>query len=419
MQIHFNAVSEPGLPGKKWQKLYNTHWAAYKAWLKSKENASTPNLKTSQAALKKYMPEMWPTYQRLCKLANADDVAARFLTGFQPPAYISACSNAVIAGEEIQLVRNYDYHPDLIEGTQLLSAWNGKKVIATSDCLVGVVDGMNEDGLAISLTFGGRKEVGEGFGIPIILRYVLEFCSNVEEAVEVLVRIPSHMSYNVSVVDKTGNFKTVRLAPDKKPVITDAAFTTNHQGAVDWPENAAFNKTLERSAFLEKLLAKKGMNANTIADSFLQKPLYNTQFTDGFGTLFTAVYRPAEGVVEMRWPNVRISQTFDRFQEQYKLIDFNQPSVAPAKVIEREKVKVQRTLHQSEPVQDQSVYGLKWQETLTDTLVDAMAHSNPSAGTEELESFRKKLFNRGEISWEILADFWSKPGKGYGATWNN
>ncbi|GGD98629.1 C45 family autoproteolytic acyltransferase/hydolase [Planktosalinus lacus] len=418
MQLHFNAISEPGLPGKKWQKLFNTHWAAYRTWLNSKENTSTPDLKTSQAALKKYMPEMWPTYQRLCNLAKADDVAARFLTGFQPPAYISACSNAVIAGEDIQLVRNYDYHPDLIEGTQLLSAWNGKKVIATSDCLIGAVDGMNEDGLAISLTFGGRKEVGEGFGIPMILRYVLEFCSNVEEAVEALVRIPSHMSYNVTVVDKAGKFKTVRLAPDKKPVITDVAFTTNHQGAIDWPENAAFNKTLERSAFLEKLLAKKGMNANTIADSFLQKPLYNTQFKDGFGTLFTAVYRPAEGVVEMRWPNVKIRQTFDVFQEQYKLINYNQPSVAAVKVVRNEKTKVQRTLHHAQPVQDRPFNAWNWQESLSESLLNAMAYSSPSAN-KELENIRKKIVNNGEVSWENLADFWTTAGKGYGATWNN
>lgn len=407
MQLHFNAVSEPGLPGKKWQKLYNTHWEAYKTWISSKGTPVVPDLKTCQAALKKYMPEMWPTYKRLCKLANADDLAARFLTGFQPPAYISACSNAVLTGEEIQLVRNYDYHPDLIEGTQLLSAWNGKKVIATSDCLIGMVDGMNEDGLAISLTFGGRKTVGKGFGIPFILRYVLEFCSNVDEAVAALVRIPSHMSYNVTVVDKTGKFKTVYLAPDKKAIVTDAAFTTNHQESIDWPENAAFNKTLERSAFLEKMLAKKGMDAITIADSFLKKPLYNTKYNKGFGTLFTAVYKPAEGIVEMRWPAVKIRQTFTGFQEQYKLIHFNQPSLVPALVIKKEKTRVENTLNH-QPVQDRSAIGSKWQETISDILVNAMAHSKPSAGKEELENLRKKLVSHGQISWEILADFWSK-----------
>lgn len=365
------------------------------------------------------MPEMWPIYERLCELANADEVAAKFLTGFQPPAYISACSNAVLSGEEIQLVRNYDYHPNLMEGTQLLSAWNGKKVIATSDCLIGAVDGMNEDGLAISLTFGGRKVVGEGFGIPFILRYVLEFCSNVEEAVAALVRIPSHMSYNVTVVDKTGAFKTVQLAPDKKPVITDAAFTTNFQGTVDWPENAAFNKTVERSAFLEKMLAKKELNASAIADSFLKKPLYNTMFKEGFGTLFTAVYKPAEGKTEMRWPGEKVTQTFDNFQEQYKLINYNQPSVAPAQVFKQERNQAEKAYEKPIAAEVQTSAEIEWQENVVDKLVHAMAQAKPSANKEQLEKLRGELYQRGQVSWEVLADFWAKPGNAYGATWNN
>lgn len=419
MQLHFNAVSEPGLPGKKWQNLYNTHWSAYKAWLSSKGNIYQPDLKASQAALKKYMPEMWPIYKRLCKLAKADEVAARFLTGFQPPAYISACSNAVLSGKEIQLVRNYDFHPDLMEGTQLLSAWNGKKVIATSDCLIGAVDGMNEDGLAVSLTFGGRKEVGIGFGIPFILRYVLEFCSNVEEAVAALIRIPSHMSYNVTVVDKTGAFKTVRLAPDKEPVVTNAAFTTNHQGSVDWPENAAFNKTLERSAFLKKMLANKDVNATEIANSFLKKPLYNNQFKEGFGTLFTSVYRPVEGIVEMRWPGEKVSQTFNNFQEQYKLISFEQAGSEPAQIFKEEPLRAENFLSENITFDQETSTEADWQQSVVETLVEAMAQAKPSINKQQLDNLRGKLYKENEISWEVVANFWSNKGQGYGSYWNN
>lgn len=175
MQLHFNTISEPSIPGLKWKKSFYTYWPAYRAWLNSKGSAYVPDLKTSQAALKKYMPKMWPTYERLCKLTNADAVAARFLTGYRPPSYISACSQAVITEETIQLVRNYDYHPDLIEGTLLLSAWNGKKVIATSDCLIGAVDGMNEDGLVVSLTFGGRKVVGDVLAFLLYCATYLSF----------------------------------------------------------------------------------------------------------------------------------------------------------------------------------------------------------------------------------------------------
>ena len=416
MQLHFNAISEPGKPGSKWQKLYNTHWTAYKSWLKSKGTTNYPDLKTSQKALKKYMPEMWLTYRRLCKLAKGDKVAARFLTGFQPPAYISGCSQAVTTGKDIQLVRNYDFHPDLMEGTQLLTSWNGKKVIATSDCLIGVVDGMNEDGLAISLTFGGRKEVGVGFGIPFILRYVLEFCSNVDEAVAALIRIPSHMSYNVTVVDRTGKFKTVQLAPDKAPLVTNAAFTTNHQGTIDWPENAAFNKTQERSSFLKKILSEKNINSVRVADAFLKAPLYNTKFKEGFGTLFTSVYRPLEGKVELRWPETSVQQSFENFQEVYKLINY-EPAQVATEWWNQQEVEVAQTVE--DPFEEQYAENVDWQETVTEIMVNAMAKAHPSTNERDLEKLREKIINNGEVSWQAVAGFWSKMGTGYAQSWRS
>lgn len=412
MQLHFDAISEPSLPGPKWQKLFKTHWPAYKNWLDSKDNSSQPDLETSQAALKRYMPEMWLTYQRLCKISKADETAARFLTGFQPPAYISACSQAVLTGKETRLVRNYDYHPNLMEGTQLLSAWNGKKVIATSDCLIGAIDGINEDGLAISLTFGGRKVVGVGFGIPFILRYVLEFCSNVDEAVAALARIPSHMSYNVTVLDKSGSFKTVRLAPDRLPVVTDDTLATNHQGTIDWPENAAFNKTVERAAFLEKLLLKRDTTADTLADAFLQPPLYNRMFKEGFGTLFTAAYNPAEGTVELLWPGENLQQSFEDFSEESRIIYYDAaPAAAAATQWNRSRAGINRSAVR--PYGEASGDYAGWQEIVSNTLVIAMAQANPAADKEQLETLRGKLINRGEISWKALADFWSNTGTGY------
>jgi predicted choloylglycine hydrolase len=322
MQLNFKSIFENGNPGLKFQKLFFSFWPTYRSMLNTDVATYIPDLATSQAALKEYMPKMLPTYERLCKLVNADVEMARFLTGFQPPAHLAACSQAVIAGKEIQLVRNYDYHPNLFEGTLLLSSWNGKKVMATTDYIMGLVDGMNEDGLAVSLTFGGKKVVGEGFGISFILRYVLEFCSNVQEAIEVLTYIPSHMAYNVTVIDKSGAYKTVLLSPDSIPVVTDVAFTTNHQLYIDWPENAAFNGTLERSKFLKKLLETTALSSNDLTEAFLHAPLYNKLFKEGFGTLYTSVYSPLKGTVQFRWPYDNSIQSFDDFTEENKFIQF-------------------------------------------------------------------------------------------------
>ena len=60
-----------------------------------------------------------------------------------------------------------------------------------------------------------RHVVGDGFGVPIILRYILQVCTTTEEAGQVLRRVPCHMSYNVTVVDAERHFLTAYLAPDR------------------------------------------------------------------------------------------------------------------------------------------------------------------------------------------------------------
>jgi predicted choloylglycine hydrolase len=143
MRIQFDSISELGFPGLKFQRLFHTYWPTYKVWIIANSKIDAPDLASSIAALEYYMPEMMPTYYRICALVNADEIMAKFLTGFQPPAYISACAQAVSNDEVIQLVRNYDYHPSLLEGNLLMTSWNGKKVIAMSDCLIGILDGSN------------------------------------------------------------------------------------------------------------------------------------------------------------------------------------------------------------------------------------------------------------------------------------
>jgi len=269
------------------------------------------------------MPEFYPTYLRLCKLVGPDKDAHRFLTGYQPPAYISGCAQ-IVNENEAQLVRNYDFDPELSEGTLLHSSWNGSRVMAMGDCLIGLVDGINEHGLVVSLTFGGRKVVGNGFGIPFILRYILEFCKTIEEAVSTLKRIPSHMSYNVMLMNKHGEHSLVQVAPNSEAAITNLSASTNHQGVVDWPEHAVFTKTIERELYLYDLLAKGDWTSEQIVKEFLKAPLYNRKYSLGFGTIYTSVYRPKEGVLELRWPDIKLRQSFDEFQEGVLSINYSE-----------------------------------------------------------------------------------------------
>ncbi|MDX1595161.1 MAG: C45 family peptidase, partial [Gammaproteobacteria bacterium] len=200
------------------------------------------------------------------------------------------------------LVRNYDYEPRLCEGTLLHTAWNDRRVIAMSDCLWGVLDGMNEDGLVVSLTFGGRRVVGDGFGVPIILRYILEFCTTTQEAVDVLLRVPIHMAYNVTVIDRAATFRTLYLSPDRIAVVRQLPATTNHQGRVEWHAHARATATIERERYLFSRIADGDETPSGLVGAFLSPPLHNSDFSKGFGTLYTAVYRPRRARMELLWP---------------------------------------------------------------------------------------------------------------------
>jgi predicted choloylglycine hydrolase len=322
MNLDLHSISEKEA-GEKWQKLFRKYWPAYRLWYLKKSKAYSPDLKTCQDKLKRYMPEFYPTYLELCKLSGPDPAAHRFLTGYRPPRYMSGCAQ-IVSEKEAQLVRNYDFDPKLSEGTLLHSAWNGREVIAMGDSLIGVIDGINEDGLVVSLTFGGRKVMGDGFGIPFILRYVLEFCATLEEAVDALLRIPSHMSYNIMLMNKQGEHHLVQVAPDSAPLVTDLSASTNHQGNVDWPEHAAFTKTIERELYLHEMLAQENCTADQIAQEFLKAPLFNRKYSKGFGTIYTAVYRPREGALQLMWPGITLHQSFTEFNEGLTTISYSE-----------------------------------------------------------------------------------------------
>jgi predicted choloylglycine hydrolase len=311
----FRAMHEPE-PGPKWQGVFEQHWPAYRRWFLAEGEEARASYATSARMLRAHMPELFPVFERLVELAGGGDLAARMLSMYRPPPYLAACTQGVwtrLGGPA--LVRNYDYAPSRLEGLVWHSRLLERRVIAMSDGLWGALDGMNEDGLAVSLTFGGRRVLGDGFGIPLIVRYLLETCATSEEAREVLGRVPCNLAHNVTVVDRSGHVVTAYLSPDREPVFSRSPAATNHQGFVDWPEQARATRTLEREQHVLELLHRPHLTMDELADAFLGAGLYSQAYDRGFGTLYTAVYRVGESRVEYRWPTFTWPQSFDAFEE--------------------------------------------------------------------------------------------------------
>ncbi len=300
-EFEWNARSlDDGLAG--WSSLLDDAWPAYDSWWRQDGTEVRPPLDLCHAALDRHMHELLPLWERLG--AEATPQQKRFLSFWSPPAYIQACSQAAVRGPRPLLVRNYDYGADAFDCLLLRTDWLGRRVVGVSDGLWGLLDGMNDAGLCLSLAFGGRWQVGQGFGIPLILRYALQLAETTEHAVRILKRVPSHMSYNVTAIDARGEIATVVIAPDRPPRVTHRGIATNHQKErPEWPDHARLTRTRERLACLDHLVNRPDPGADLV-ERFLAPPLHVPGFTRGFGTLYTAAYRPDEGAMTLNWPGL-------------------------------------------------------------------------------------------------------------------
>jgi predicted choloylglycine hydrolase len=314
MELTFESLAEDR-PGQRWQQWFQTLWPAYRRWYLAEGNAARPTYLECERAMHDYLPKFIPIWERLIELSGGGDVEARFLSLYCPPPYLTGCSQAAWLQPAPMLVRNYDYSPFLCEKLIWKTAWSGRSVIAATDCMVGALDGINDAGLAVSLNFGGRPEAGIGFGAPMIVRYVLEFCDTVAEAAEVLRRIPVNMAYNILLVDAAGNYVTAYTSPDGPTILRRITATTNHQDRIHWARHAEATDSLDRERRLYALLADRSLPRAEIINQFLTPPLYQTEYRRGWGTLYTSVYQPVERTAEFIWPGQRWHLSFNHFPE--------------------------------------------------------------------------------------------------------
>jgi predicted choloylglycine hydrolase len=310
--IEFQAVAEPQ-PGPLLQARFEATWPAYRQWYLRGGDAARPSYPIARDALHAHMPELVPAWERIVALAGGGDLAARMLSLYDPPPLVTGCSQAVVGGV---LMRNYDFDPALLEGVIARTELT-RPVIGMSDCIWGLLDGINDAGLSMSLAFGGRRATAPGFAMPLIVRYLLECCETTGEALSALARLPVQASYNLTILDRAGEAATAHVAPDRPLSVGRALVATNHQHLVEWPEHAEAVRSEERERRMLDLLAE----GDLAVERFLEPPLYSTDYDDGFGTLYTAAYRPADGAVEYRWPSAGWRQSFDSFEEGTRVVE--------------------------------------------------------------------------------------------------
>ncbi|AZM64277.1 MULTISPECIES: C45 family autoproteolytic acyltransferase/hydolase [unclassified Streptomyces] len=281
-------------------------WAAYarSLWqelegLLTEEGRTAEGADRARALFRAHMPELVPVLNRLAGQLHRPEAEA-FLTHAALRPFSPACTQI---GHNGTLLRNYDFPPEQCEGT-IVSSCFLRPVIGMQDMLWGLLDGMNDGGLAVSLTWGGRTAHGRGFAILILVRYLLETCDTVDEAVDRLRSLPVATPQNLTLVDPV-KATTVFVGPDMSPMVAPDACAANHQHLPVTDEQERAMGTRER------LRAIRAAGADVAA--MLEPPLYRSVDEQGSRTLYTARYRPAEGRVTYYWPGESWQQSFGDF----------------------------------------------------------------------------------------------------------
>lgn len=264
------------------------------------DEARTPaGAALARRRFEQHMPELVPALDRLAAQLDRPGGEA-FLTLAAVRPFFAGCTQIGGAGT---LLRNYDFDPDQVQGVIACSRFL-RPVIGMVDGGWGLLDGMNDAGLAVSLTFGGRFAQGPGFAILIVLRYLLETCDTVDEALAKLATMPISIPQNVTLVDAE-RAVTVYTGPDIAMTTAPDACAANHQHIPVPDEQEQFTRTQER------LSAVRAAGVDVAA--MLKPPIYQVKYAEGLGTVYTARYRPGDGRVTYYWPGENWEQSFDEF----------------------------------------------------------------------------------------------------------
>ncbi|VHX65815.1 choloylglycine hydrolase [Clostridioides difficile] len=143
------------------------------------------------------------------------------------------CSQVALAPEltengHVLFARNFDFSHNMEDFVLCKTKVNGKYAhIGTTVMQFGRGEGMNECGLGVSQSSCGipvgnsdglRKPAIVGLQFWAVIRYLLENCKDVDEALEYLKDMPIAYNINLLLADKSGNIALVETLDGKKEV---------------------------------------------------------------------------------------------------------------------------------------------------------------------------------------------------------
>lgn len=208
----------------------------------------------------------------------------------------TGCSQFFLNG---YLARNYDDSPNAVENEFLLIRPTGSLIsFGASTGYIERLDGINEKGLSVSLTFGaGYLPIGHGIGSAMFSRIVLDIASTVEEALEIFNKAPYVTPNNVMVADTSGQAVVIEQSAGKHrirrvengPLVCANSYLDPQMRDQQKIKNAT---TSWREQRMKRINLGNQEEMMDLLTADFPKGLFEPYFTDGLGTLWSVIYHP-------------------------------------------------------------------------------------------------------------------------------
>ncbi|MEY8392930.1 C45 family peptidase [Lachnospiraceae bacterium 45-W7] len=189
--------------------------------------------KQSEAVLRKFFPEVCEEIKGVSDTVGADYLhfvswmlcmgCCMYNLESNIPIEVRGCTAfAYAGGGRIIYGRNNDLPPYLRDGSksEIYAPKNGNRFNITTSSFINGEEGLNEHGLAVAMTFvmTDLKKIRAGFNSCFIVRYLLEKANNTEQAISLLMDLPTASNCNILLADKDGRMAVVECAPSAKNI---------------------------------------------------------------------------------------------------------------------------------------------------------------------------------------------------------
>ncbi len=262
------------------------------------------------------------------------------------------CSQVVIlpglsADGHVRLARSYEYSHEAEDFTLARTSVAGKYThLGTSVMLMGRDEGMNECGLAVSMSSCGfpvgayetmRNPALRGLQFWAVIRTLLENCRDVGEALSFLNGMPIAYNINLLLADKAGHAALVETLDGRKAVkpsdnqgVVQYLHATNH---VVLPELRQYESKAMRNSFHRYEYLRKFLDQAGKINPAQLKMLLLSKYPDGLCCHFYADYMGTTksllmdlnlGQVDICWGGLE-SNGWQSFRVLHPLEDHQQP----------------------------------------------------------------------------------------------